>query len=448
MFAQHVPASARFHAQHFHACISQKCVEQPDGVRAAADAGHQQIRQAAFAFQNLRRASSPITFENRAPSGIGMRAQHRAEQIMRGAHVGHPVAHGFVDGILQRAAAGIDAHHFRAQQAHARNVQPLPLHVFRAHVDHALQAKARRHGRRGHAVLPGAGLRDDAPLAHAHRQQRLAEAVIDLVRAGVQQVFALDVNARAAEIFGEARGKLQRRGPPREISQQSSSSRANRRPRAPRRRRARVPRAAPPAFRERSARRKRRIGRERPARFAPPWFMIFSFSLWTWTPHPRRGWRPLLRASARAWRGDPFSRDAIPRRWPHPPRTAALRQSPARRSPAATAGQNHAAIALGFARKPPIRRLSRAAMEAAAKPSSRNAEAALYFARVRSRNCGPAANALITPNRSLVRRPRPAAHRREAARHRGAAPRPAPPPPPWASRRRRPPWPPTAAACA
>ncbi len=94
-----------------------------------------------------------------------------------------------------------DADHFRAQQAHARNVEPLPLHVFRAHVNDALQAEARRHGGRGHAVLARAGLGDDAALAHAHREQRLAEAVVDLVRAGVQQVFALDVNARAAEMF-------------------------------------------------------------------------------------------------------------------------------------------------------------------------------------------------------------------------------------------------------
>ena len=149
-----------------------------------------------------------------------MRAEHRAQQIVRGAHIGHPIAHGFVDRVLQRAAAGIHADHFRAQQAHARHVQPLPLHVFRAHVDHALHAEARRHGRRGHAVLPRAGLGDDAALAHALREQRLAQAVVDLVRAGVQQVFALDVNARAAEVFAEAAGELQRRGAARESSQQ------------------------------------------------------------------------------------------------------------------------------------------------------------------------------------------------------------------------------------
>ena len=43
-------------------------VEDADGVAAAADAGDHRIGQAAFGFENLRRASSPITVGNRAPS--------------------------------------------------------------------------------------------------------------------------------------------------------------------------------------------------------------------------------------------------------------------------------------------------------------------------------------------------------------------------------------------
>ncbi len=62
------------------------------------------------------------------------------------------------------------------------------------------------------AVLARAGFRDDARLAHFFREQALANGVVDFVRAGVEQVFALEVDAGAAESFGEARGKLQRRG--------------------------------------------------------------------------------------------------------------------------------------------------------------------------------------------------------------------------------------------
>ena len=67
--------------------------------------------------------------------------------------------------------------------------------------------KQRADGGGGDAVLAGAGLRDDAALAHALREQPLAEAVVDLVRAGVEQVFALEIDLRAAELLGEPLAK-------------------------------------------------------------------------------------------------------------------------------------------------------------------------------------------------------------------------------------------------
>ncbi len=46
-------------------------------------------------------------------------------------------------------------------------------------------------------MLAGARLGDDALLAHAQGQQTLADGVVDLVGAGVQQVFALEVDLTA-----------------------------------------------------------------------------------------------------------------------------------------------------------------------------------------------------------------------------------------------------------
>src|SRR5690242_5906569 len=70
------------------------------------------------------------------------------------------------------------------------------------------------------AVLARAGFRNDARLAHLHSQKTLANGVIDFVRAGVEQVLALEVDARAAELFREARSKLQRRGAAGKVFQQ------------------------------------------------------------------------------------------------------------------------------------------------------------------------------------------------------------------------------------
>jgi hypothetical protein len=87
----------------------------------------------------------------------------------------------------------------------------LPPHVLLAHVDDTLEAEQGANGRGGHAVLSGAGLGDDPPLAHAPGEQRLTEAVIDFVRARVQQILALEPETRAAERLRQAFGEVEGR---------------------------------------------------------------------------------------------------------------------------------------------------------------------------------------------------------------------------------------------
>ena len=101
---------------------------------------------------------------------------------------------------------------FGAEHAHAEDVQALAAHVLFAHVDDAFEAEQGADGGGGDAVLSGAGFGDDAPLAHAAGEERLSEAVVDLVRAGVEQVFALEPDARAAEGLAEVFGEVERRG--------------------------------------------------------------------------------------------------------------------------------------------------------------------------------------------------------------------------------------------
>ena len=96
--------------------------------------------------------------------------------------------------------AGGDRLELGAEEPHAEDVRLLPLDVGRAHVDDAGKAEARRHRRRRDAVLAGAGLGDDAGLAHAAGEQDLAEAVVDLVRAGVVELVALEVDLGAAPL--------------------------------------------------------------------------------------------------------------------------------------------------------------------------------------------------------------------------------------------------------
>ena len=53
-------------------------------------------------------------------------------------------------------------------------------------------------------MLTRAGLGDDARLAQPIREQRLTDAVVDLVRTGVIEVLALEIDLRAAEPFRPA----------------------------------------------------------------------------------------------------------------------------------------------------------------------------------------------------------------------------------------------------
>ena len=100
---------------------------------------------------------------------------------------------------------GFDRCHVSAQQVHAGHVESLALHVDGPHVDPALHTHEGCRCRGGDAVLPRAGLRDEPGLAHALRQQRLAQGVVDLMAAGVVEVLALEQDAGTAGVLGEPR---------------------------------------------------------------------------------------------------------------------------------------------------------------------------------------------------------------------------------------------------
>ena len=193
------PLAARLHADQPHAGVLSEGMEQADGVRAAADARHTHVRQPAGLGHDLRsRLGADHRLEVAHDGRVRVRAERRAEQVMRVSHIRHPVADRLVDGILERARARVHRPHLRAEQLHAQDVRLLAGDIHRAHVDDALQPQQRGRGGRCHAMLPGARLGDHAALAHALRQERLPQRVVDLVRAGVGQVFPLEVDLRAA----------------------------------------------------------------------------------------------------------------------------------------------------------------------------------------------------------------------------------------------------------
>ncbi|MHC2523324.1 hypothetical protein ACVIEM_000409 [Rhizobium leguminosarum] len=211
MFVALQTLAAGFDADDLHRGIIQERMENADGVRAAADGSDDEIRQAAFGCQHLLfRFDTDHRLEIADHLRIGMRTGCRSDQVIGILDIGDPVAKRLVHGVLQRAAACRDRFDLRAEQLHAENVRRLTLDIGGAHIDDAGKAKAGGNGCGGDAVLAGTGFGDDAGLAHALGEQDLADAVVDLVRAGMVQLLALKIDFRAAEFGRQPLGEIER----------------------------------------------------------------------------------------------------------------------------------------------------------------------------------------------------------------------------------------------
>jgi hypothetical protein len=207
-------APAGFDANQLDLGVAHEGVKHAGGVAAAADAGDDRVGQSAHLLQALQARFPPhhglkVAHHHRE----GVRPDHAADDVVGVFHGRHPVAHRLVDGVAQRAAAAGHGDDLGAQCFHFEDVKPLPAHVFLAHVDLALEVEQRGGRGAGHAVLAGPSLGDHPRLAHAPRQQGLADGVVDLVRAGVVEVFALEEDPCAARLARQPFGEVKRRRP-------------------------------------------------------------------------------------------------------------------------------------------------------------------------------------------------------------------------------------------
>ena len=126
-----------------------------------------------------------------------MWTHHRSNCVIRVFNSCHPITHGFVDCIFQRATSRLGRDNFGAKQAHSKYVQCLSLDVHFSHVHLALKTKQCCCSCRCNTVLSSACLGNDALLAHALRQQHLTEHTVDLVGTRVIQIFTLQDQANS-----------------------------------------------------------------------------------------------------------------------------------------------------------------------------------------------------------------------------------------------------------
>src|SRR5438874_4305113 len=198
MFAQIGASSAGFNPDELHLFVRNELVKRSDRIRAAAHAGNYRVRQASSLLENLlARFASNAAVKVAHHHWIRMSSQNGTQQIVGATDVGYPVTHCFVYRIFECAGTGAHRPYFCSEQTHAEDVQFLAPHILTAHVNDAFEAEQRTNSCGSDAVLARAGFRNDAPLTHTSREQSLPETVVDLVCAGMQQIFTLQKNPSA-----------------------------------------------------------------------------------------------------------------------------------------------------------------------------------------------------------------------------------------------------------
>ena len=114
-----------------------------------------------------------------------MGADSTSNDVVRVAHGGHPVAHGFVYRIAKSSTARSHWADFRSHRLHFKNIKFLPADIFLAHVNPAgeIEKSASCGGR--DAMLAGPGFSDYSFLAHSFRKKSLPDGIIYLVGTGM-----------------------------------------------------------------------------------------------------------------------------------------------------------------------------------------------------------------------------------------------------------------------
>ena len=131
-----------------------------------------------------------------------MRSHRRAQHIEH-LRIVNPHGQSFIHGFLERALAAFGGQHARAEHFHADHIQMLAFDIHFAHADGAFQPHERRARRSGHAMLPGPGFGNDPLFAHAFGQQALPQRIVDLVRAQMIQILALEPDPGPAQHAAE-----------------------------------------------------------------------------------------------------------------------------------------------------------------------------------------------------------------------------------------------------
>ena len=130
-----------------------------------------------------------------------MRSHGGTDDVVSVLDISSPITDSLAGGILQGAGARGNGNDLGPQKLHAEHIELLALHIHSSHEHMAFHAEKGCHRGRSHAMLARASLCHHPLLAHALGQKSLAQGVVDLVGACMQQVFPLEENPGPAIVL-------------------------------------------------------------------------------------------------------------------------------------------------------------------------------------------------------------------------------------------------------
>ena len=195
--------TASLDADQLNLLVGNEVEESANCVASATDARYTRVGKLAdLRLELLLNLRSDDTLEIAHDGREGVRANGGPHEVVRRGKIRDPIAHGLVHGVFQRARARVDRNNLQrsqyrshvgtegdsylaAEHTDTEDVQCLSAYVLGAHVNDALQSKARAYGRRRDTVLTSAGLCDDTLFTYAACEEYLSQRVVDLVRPSV-----------------------------------------------------------------------------------------------------------------------------------------------------------------------------------------------------------------------------------------------------------------------
>src|SRR6266581_3731694 len=99
--------------------------------------------------------------------------------------------------------------HLGAEHLHPVHVQFLSVHVLASHVDFRAQSQSRARHSGSNPMLSGPGFSNDPQFPHFLGKESLAESIVDLVRATMQEILSLQIDSGPSNVASQIGSKVQ-----------------------------------------------------------------------------------------------------------------------------------------------------------------------------------------------------------------------------------------------